>query len=180
MEKVIVAFESEKSCRRVKEALESAGAAACIVCRSAAEVRRAVGKQHITTLVCGYKFADESAEGLFEDLPSSCSMLVLAPQSLLDLIGSDEMFKLTSPVARGDLVASVRMLLQMGRRMEKYVRPQRPAEEQALINEAKHILMERSGMTEEQAHRFLQKKSMDAGARLVQTARMVVDGVWDM
>ena len=32
------------------------------------------------------------------------------------------------------------------------------------------------GMTEEQAHRFLQKKSMDSGAKLIQTAQLVLEG----
>ena len=32
------------------------------------------------------------------------------------------------------------------------------------------------GMTEEQAHRFLQKKSMDSGAKMVQTAKLVLGG----
>ena len=35
--------------------------------------------------------------------------------------------------------------------------------------------MDRNGMTEEQAHRYLQKKSMDSGAKLVQTAQLVLD-----
>jgi response regulator NasT len=36
--------------------------------------------------------------------------------------------------------------------------------------------MDRYDMTEEQAHRFLQKKSMDNGAKLTDTARMVLAG----
>lgn len=35
MEKIIVAFESEKTALRVKELLEGGGAAACLVCRTA-------------------------------------------------------------------------------------------------------------------------------------------------
>ena len=34
--------------------------------------------------------------------------------------------------------------------------------------------MERRGLTEEEAHRRLQKRSMDEGLRLVQTARRVL------
>ena len=85
MEKVIVAFESDKSCWRIKEILESSGTASCVVCKSADQVKRAVSKLHVSTVVCGYKFADESAEGLFDDLPASCAMLMEAVQSLLDL-----------------------------------------------------------------------------------------------
>lgn len=175
MEKVIVAFESDKSCWRVKEILETSGTAACIICKSADQVKRAVNKQHITTVVCGYKLSDESAEGLLDDLPPTCSMLVVAVQGLLDLCQSDDVFKLASPVSKGDLIASVRMLLQVGHRLEKFIRPRRSEEERAVIDQAKRLLMDRNGMTEEQAHRFLQKRSMDSGAKMIQTAQLVLE-----
>lgn len=177
MEKVIVAFESDKSCQRIKEILETSGTAACIVCKSADQVKRSASKLHITTIVCGYKFSDESAETLFEDLPPSCAMLIVAVQNLLDLCQNDDIFKLASPVSKGDLIASVRMLLQVGRRLERFIRPRRSEEEQSIITEAKQLLMDRHGMTEEQAHRFLQKKSMDSGAKLIQTAQMVLESI---
>jgi response regulator NasT len=40
---------------------------------------------------------------------------------------------------------------------------------------AKGILMEKYRMTESQAHRFLQKSSMDRGLKLVDAAQMVMD-----
>lgn len=175
MDQVIIAFESAKNCERVREIIESSGVASCIVCRSAAEVKRVVAKQHLSTVICGFKLPDETAEFLFGDLPPTCSMLMLAVQELLDLCQTDEIFKLSSPVSRGDLIASVRMLVQMSHRLEKYVRPQRSEEEVTVINEAKAVLMDRYNMTEAQAHRFLQKKSMDSGAKMVQTARLVLN-----
>ena len=50
----------------------------------------------------------------------------------------------------------------------------RSQEERDLVERAKAVLMDRRGMTEEQAHRFLQKQSMDNGARLTDTARLVL------
>jgi len=178
MEKVIVAFESEKTALRVREIVESAGLASCLVCRSAAEVKRLVNKQHLTTVICGYKLGDETAETLFDDLPQTCSMLVVGVQSMLSMMENDEIFRLSAPVSRNDLVTSARMLLQVGHRMEKFVRPRRSVQEQAIIEKAKAVLMDRNGMTEDQAHRFLQKKSMDSGAKLIQTAQLIVDGAW--
>ena len=35
--------------------------------------------------------------------------------------------------------------------------------------------MERDGLSEEEAHRYIQKKSMDSGARMVQTAIQVLE-----
>lgn len=178
MDKVILAFESGKTAERMRDVIETSGVASCIICRSAAEVKRLVQKQHITTVICGYKLPDQTAESLLEDLPISCAILVIAVQNMLDMIDSDDIFKLAAPVTRNDLLASVRMLMQMGRRMERFIKPQRSGEERAVVERAKLILMDRNGMTEEQAHRFLQKKSMDSGVKLVQTAQMILDGAW--
>ena len=178
MDRVILAFEGERTTARVRDILEGSGAAECLICHSAAEVKRLVNKQHVSVVVCGYKLRDETAEALSEDLPFSCSVLVLAVQNLLDMIESENVFKLTAPVSRNDLLSSVRMLTQMGRRIERYTRPKPSEEDKALIGKAKALLMDRNGMTEEQAHRFLQKKSMDSGTKLLQTAQMVLDGNW--
>ena len=176
METVIVAFENSKTAWRVKEILEGGGVAACVVCRSADQVRRTLHKLHVPAVVCGYKLGDQTAEILFDDLPLSCAMLVLASQGLLELMQNDDIFRLPTPVSKGDLAASVRMLLQIGHRLERYVRPRRSREEQSLVDQAKGLLMDRHGMTEEQAHRYLQKKSMDSGAKMVQTAKLVLGG----
>ena len=174
MERVIVAFESERNAQKIREIIESAGVATCLICRSAAEVKRLVHKQHINTVIYGFKLPDDSCENLRGDLPASCNMLMLAVQNRLELCEQEDIFKLTAPVRKSDLLASVRMLLQMKHKSPTYEKPQRSEEELALVAEAKRVLMERHGMTEEQAHRFLQKQSMDNGAKLTDTARTVL------
>ena len=172
---VIVAFESGENSARIKAALESEGEFSCLVCRSAAEVKRAVRKQHLCIIVCGFKLADETCENLFYDLPEGCFMLMAGSQNRLELSETEGIFKLRSPVRRGELLASVRMLAQFQRYIPREKGPaKRGEEEQRLIQRAKAVLMDRHGMTEEQAHRFLQKQSMDNGAKLTDTARLVL------
>lgn len=175
MEKVIVAFESEKTAQHLREILESSATASVLLCHSGDEIRRAVQKQHIQTVVCGYKLGDESAETIFSDLPASCSMLLIATQGRLDFCANSDIFRLASPTSRSDLIASVRMLSQMNARLERFARPQRSEEERRLISRAKEVLMIRHGMTEAQAHRLLQKESMDNGNKLTETARMILE-----
>lgn len=173
MEKIIVAFESEKTLERFCEILESGCVVNCLRARSAGEVKRLAAKLHIATVVCGFKLRDESAEDLFYDLPPASTMLVVARQDLLEDL-SEDIFTLAAPASKSDLCASVNMVMQMSRRLERAMRPKRSEEETDTVEKAKRHLMERDGLSEEEAHRYIQKKSMDSGAKMVQTAVLIL------
>ncbi len=174
MDKVIVAFEGEKTARRFAEIIEC-DVADCIICHTADEVKRMVAKRELGVVVTGFKLRHQTAVDLMEDLPSTVVMLVIAPQAQLDLIDNEDVFCLSAPVSRADLLASVRMAMQMSHRLERLARPRRNEVEKQLVDRAKALLMDRHGMTEDQAHRFIQKRSMDSGSRMVQTAKLILD-----
>lgn len=177
MRKVILAFESASVSARLKDVLESEGAFSCLVCHSAAEVKRTVLKLRISSIVCGFKLVDQTCEDLYHDLPDYCAMLMVSKQSNLDMCETPGIFQLPTPVHKGEFIASVRMLTQFQEQNQKGKRPaRRSEEEQRLIDAAKATLMENGRMTEEEAHRYLQKRSMDNGAKLVDTAREILSG----
>ena len=60
------------------------------------------------------------------------------------------------------------------RKKEKQKPKPRSKEERAVIENAKALLMERNHMTESEAHRYIQKCSMDRGTNLVETAQMIL------
>ncbi len=174
METVIVAFENTAMGQRFGDLLESTGTAKCLTCHSGNQVRRLLNQQPIYCVICGPHLTDGPAEWLYEDLPPACSLLLVGPQHMLDACSSREIFKLSTPIRKEEAVSTVRLLLQFGRRMEQFVRRTRSSAEQELVDRAKKLLMEQTGMTEDEAHRALQKRSMDAGSRLAQTARQVI------
>ena len=71
--------------------------------------------------------------------------------------------------------ANYHKLTSAENRLERYGRPCHSGEDRRLIDRAKALLMDRHGITEEQAHYYLQKKSMDSRTKLAQTARLVLD-----
>ncbi|WP_368272681.1 ANTAR domain-containing response regulator, partial [Enterocloster lavalensis] len=76
-----------------------------------------------------------------------------------------------------DLVDTLEMMVQSQARIRRKqrLRPkERNMEEQNLIMRAKELLMERNNMSESEAHRYIQKCSMDSGTNLVETAQMVI------
>ena len=81
------------------------------------------------------------------------------------------------PLKAYDLVDTVSDLLtDIHRRLkrEREKPNKRSSADQGVINQAKSLLMEKNGLTEEEAHRYLQKRSMDNGTNMVETAYMVL------
>ena len=176
METVVVAFEGEKNGRRLKELLESSGTAACLLCRTADQVKRLVRQQRLTAVVCGYKFPDGTAEELAGELPGFCTVLLLAPRGLLELVPERPgLLRLPAPAGRRELLAAVEELLRLGEEAGALLPPRRSREEREVVERAKERLMARNGMTEEEAHRALRRRSMDCRIPLADAARMLLD-----
>ena len=86
------------------------------------------------------------------------------------------------PVKAYDLVNTADMVLrQLERRIKKKTRTpkKRSEKEQNYIRNAKFLLMERNYLTEEEAHKYLQKCSMDNGTNMVETAQMILMLIYD-
>ena len=84
---------------------------------------------------------------------------------------------LSTPIKVYDLLNTVNMMLQSMDRRRKKRRKElknRDSKQQETIRKAKELLMTRNNMSEEEAHRYLQKSSMDSGTNMVETAEMVL------
>ncbi len=174
MDRIVIAFESETNRARIRSMLESEGLTVRKSCRSGAEAIRAMKKMGSGIVVCGYRLGDMTASDLAYDLHHTAMVLAIAPASQMLLCENEDLFKLTAPVTRSDLLASVRILIQMEERHYRLMLPHRSGEEEQTVKQAKELLMTKNFMTEEEAHRFLQKKSMDTGSKMVDTARMII------
>lgn len=81
------------------------------------------------------------------------------------------------PIKVYDLMNTVEMMTRsmvQRRRKRRQEQKERSPGQQMLIKKAKELLMERNNMSEGEAHRYLQKCSMDSGTNLVETAEMVL------
>ena len=131
-------------------------------------------------VICGFRLRDMTAEMLAADLQGIAPLLVISSPGNLELCSGENLFKLATPATRADFFASLDLLLQFGTGhggppAPQHSRPQRSEAEERLVRQAKAILMEVNLMTEAEAHRFLQKRSMDAGLKLADTARLILE-----
>lgn len=175
MKRVIVAFSGDEIRQKVLRLLASEGWDVIAAYTSGAEVIRKANQMGGAAIICGFRLTDMTADVLAADLRGTAALLVLAKASYLELCGGENLYKLALPVTRADFFASLGLLMDFESRHPRRPAPRRKEEEQRVIKRAKELLMEVNRMTEEEAHRYLQKRSMERGAKMADMAQSVID-----
>lgn len=175
---VIVVFPKLEEAKSIKSLLVRSGIDVLAACTTAAQVINLTDDLDYGIVVSGYKFVDMTYRELQEYLPDTFDMLLVASKRYYAECNASDIVCLSMPIRAADLVSTVNLMYdklyyQMKKRKSKPA--VRSDEEKQVIAHAKLMLMEQKGMTEEEAHRFLQKKSMDNGTNLVETAHMIID-----
>ena len=114
---------------------------------------------------------------LHDCLSAEFSMLMVSSSQQMDISDARGCGVPSHAFKVNNLLSTLEMMVQAQARRKKRMKRQlrqRSEEEQSLLMQAKSILMERNGMTEEEAHRYMQKCSMDSGTNMIETAQMVL------
>ena len=177
MTNIIVVFAKMDDARSIKNILVKNGFGVTAVCTSGAQALGYADEFHDGIVIAGYRLADMICVEVKENLPKGFEMVVMASQRVLTDVQGSGIIGLAMPLKVHELVNTVDMLSQgiVRRRKKRREKPMvRDEKEAAVIERAKQLLITRNHMTEEEAHRYLQKHSMDNGTGLVETAQMVL------
>lgn len=174
---IVVAFSRPEDGRSIKNILTKSGFPVTVSCTSASQVLAHADDLRSGLVISGFRFGDMTCRQLSGQLPPGFDMLLIASPSKWSGENMGEIVCLPAPFKVCDLVSTVRMIekLQLDRRSLKRRRPAgRSEEESRVIDRAKEVLINRNRMTEPEAHRYLQKCSMDSGTGIAEAARMVL------
>lgn len=147
------------------------------VCTNGAQILNYIEEWDNGIIISGYAFPDMSYAQLLEYLRPEFQMLVVTGSQHCGELSAENLLYLPMPFKGNELLNAVEMMMQIYGRMKRRLRnqpKQRNEAEQRAIDQAKKCLIERYHMTEEEAHRYLQKTSMDSGNNLVETAGMIL------
>ena len=175
---VIVVLPKIEDARSMKNLLVRNGISVSGVCTTGAQTIALADGLSDGIVLCGYKLADMLYSQLREDLPPGFEMLLMASGQVISsgIVASD-MMCLVMPIKVHDLINTVDMMIQGIERRKRRLRKaprERSQSDRQMIEEAKTVLMNRNHMSEEEAHRYIQKCSMDSGTNMVETAQMVL------
>lgn len=177
MTNIIVVLPKLEEAKSVKNLLVRGGFQVTGICTTGAQAINQADGLHDGIVICSYKMMDMLYTELRECLPAGVEMLLMASQRLISECYGNDIVCLSMPLKVNDFINTVGMMsdgIERRRRKQKQKPRLRSEGEEATIREAKGILMERNHMTEEEAHRYLQKCSMDSGNSFVETAQMIL------
>lgn len=146
------------------------------ICSTGSEMLRIANDRDFGVVICTKRLRDMSYCELAEYLPQTFGMIVVTKDSSVETF-SERMVKLMLPMRTSELISTVEMLVS------DFMRPKKKKdkasggkseEEKQIIQKAKLLLMDRNGMSEPEAFRYIQKVSMDTGRKAVETAEMIL------
>lgn len=176
MSGIIVVFPKIEDAKSIRNLLVRKGFTVTAACTTGAQVLNYADDMGEGIVVSGYRLGDMMYSQLRECLPSQFAMLLLASRRALAQKEPDNVVCVAMPLKVHELIDTINMMQgTMGRRRKKKERSkERDPREKAIIEQAKRLLMERNNMSEEEAHRYVQKCSMDSGTNMVETAEMIM------
>jgi response regulator NasT len=174
---IIVGFPKLEDANNIRNVLLRNGYDVTEACTLGAQVVGLANELDEGIVVCGYRFSDMHFSELNNYLPKGFEMLLVASPEKLEYCQDNNIVCLRMPIKTHDLLNTLQMMTYQYQRRKKRQKEQpkeRSEEEKALIKKAKLVLMDRNNMTEDEAHRYLQKSSMDSGTNLVEMSEMVL------
>ena len=174
---IIVAFPKEETGKKIKNILIRSGFHNVSVCTTDAQVLQTANEIHSGVVICAYRLGYVVYWQLKEDLPVGFEMITITSPEQWASNGVDGIVNLSQPLKVHDLLSTLEMVaynVELSRKRRKKQPRTRSAEEERMIKKAKDILMSRNNMSEEEAHRYLQKTSMDNATSFTETAQMIL------
>ncbi|SDB05966.1 ANTAR domain-containing response regulator [Eubacterium oxidoreducens] len=174
---IVVAFPKPEVGRSIRNILIKNGYDVAAVCTTGGQAIGKIQDLEYGILISAYRFVDMTCEEMVEYVPQNFEMLLITSKAVLLEDGNRNIVSCSMPLKVHELLSTLEMMIygmERRRKKDKAQPKKRSVKEQQIIDQAKHILMERNQLSEEQAHKYLQKTSMDSATSLTETAQMII------
>lgn len=166
------------------EILASVGCARLTQAHSGTEARRIIGEEPYDIIIINAPLADEFGYELAMQAADNtlAGVLLLAKadvsETVEERVDRYGVTVLTKPVSKDDLYLTLKILCSNRHRLDKLLtnnkRLEDKIEELKLIDRAKCLLIMHEGMSEQDAHKFIEKKAMDLRISKQEVAQKII------
>lgn len=174
MREIIVASANNRAAERLRSLLQSASLFVSNIYTSGAEVLSYASIRPGAVIICGKLSDGMTALALADMLPAGFDLVWLMPSGEISPGYVSNLMTLNMPLNRVEFINTVKVLAATAG--EQYVRKSvRSAQEESALRTAKQRLMDRHLISEREAHKLLQNRSMKTGMKLLDVARLVLE-----
>ena len=182
MSNIVIAFPKKEVAQNIRKILSQSGYSVQAVCSTGAQALASVNNLENGILICGSRFIDMMYMEIHDYLPPEFQMLLIASPTSIQEREVENLVCLELPMKVHELLQTLEMMEgQIRRRRKRFISipRQRSEEDRQMIEQAKALLMDRNKFSEEEAHRYIQKRSMENGTGLVEVAQMILSLMQD-
>lgn len=172
---IIIAMSKLEDGQKLAGLLNKHGYSTDLVCNLAADVLCEASRRDDGIVICCGRLKDMSFIEMKDCLPSAFEMIILTKNVDSDQLPEDTI-KISMPLQVRNLISTIETVFSKYDRAKHHSSSYggRTGSEKDDIAKAKEILMDRNGMTEPEAHRYLQKNSMDSSRTMAEVAAMII------
>ncbi len=174
---IIIVFPKREDAENIRSLLVQNSFDVHAVCTTGAQAVSIANGLDGGIVISGYRMPDMLYREINNYLPKGFEMLLIASAARFEEVCGDSIMAVRMPLKARELLGTLHIMTQklLQKERRKRAKPKkRSEEEKTIIEKAKLILMQRNNMSEEEAHRYLQKNSMDSGVNLIEMAEMVI------
>ncbi|MDE5605112.1 MAG: response regulator [Eubacterium sp.] len=168
MKDIIVVYPSRDTAMKLRALIEKGGYHVSHICAHGSTALEIAQEKRNGVIVCPFVMRDMSSADLADALPNDFDVIALSKNGREQYMGN--MLTLAMPLNVSEFLQTVGILASSQSGFTK-----RSESENDYISKAKEALMSVKGMSEMQAHKYLQQVSMNSGKKLLQTAMDILD-----
>lgn len=172
MRSIIVAYPNKDMAIQLRNVLVEDGLYVSHICGTGSSVLGIASDMRSGVIVTASILRDTTATALAERLPAGFDIVALTKGGREDFMGN--LISLPLPLNKNDFLRTVEILVATDSSFTN-----RANDEKQIISNAKTILMNDTGMSEMQAHKFLQDESMRRSKKMVDIASEIVASISD-
>jgi len=165
---IIVVYPSKNIAMKLRALIEKGGYHVSHICAHGSTALEIAQEKIKGVIVCPFVMSDMSSAELAEVLPDGFDIVALSKNGSEQYMGN--MLTLTMPLDLNEFLQTIGILA-----LSQSGFTRRSESENDYISKAKEALMSVKGMNEAQAHKYLQRVSMNSGKKLLQTAMDILD-----
>ncbi len=174
MVNIVVAFPKKEDIDTIKNILVRKGYNVIATATTGARAIQLVSYLNEAILISSYSFPDMHYLQIRQSLDCNINMILITRANQVLEIPDENTLLLVLPLKVHALLESINIISVNLERIKKKKKNFKNEKDKKLIEKAKDILMDRNNMTEEQAHRYLQKTSMNKSISMVELSLMIL------